>query len=548
MSKSFASRRDPVAWAGRSRTTARRSATVGLALLALGCAGVARAQVVPGEAEGIGSLAADRARLRQITGRPVDPATAGPDSAAARYIRTIPPTTRFSWNSDLPNSGNDAELWAGRGANVSVTGGVGYAVRWADRTIDIRVAPTVAYSQNRPFFVFPGRGPGRSAFSSPWHAGQASADLPLRFGDIPVRGIGLGQSAVTVTAGAVAYGAAATSEWWGPSIRNTLLFGNNAAGVPRLFVRTARPVHTRYGDFQGRAFVGALTESPFLDVDPSNDMRALSALLVTFRPALDTGLTLGLSRLVMASARSTPGVLRHAFDVVLRYEPLRTAGDTTGSGVGSQGTDQLFSVFGRWVFPASGFEAYGEWAWMELPRSARELLVTPQSTLGYTLGAQWAQAHRAAGFLRLQGEATYLEQTTVIPNRPPPSFYTGRATVQGFTQRGQVLGAPIGPGSSTQFLGADWIAGRWQAGAFAGRTRTENDALYQTADPRLVRHDVTVFSGVRAGARLPWYDVSSELTVGRRYNYLFQSDFYLGEPVVATDVQNVTFTMVISPR
>jgi hypothetical protein len=277
-------------------------------------------------------------------------------------------------------------------------------------------------------------------------------------------------------------------------------------------------------------------------------LRSLSALLVTYRPALDTGLTLGISRLVMAPVQSTAGVLRHAFDVALRYEPLRVPGDTTDSGVGSQSTDQLFSFFGRWIFPASGFEAYGEWARMELPRSIREFLETPQSTQGYTVGIQWAQPNRGDRYLRVQGEATYLEQTTVIPNRPPPDYYTGRATLQGFTQRGQVLGAAIGPGSSTQFLGADWMARAWQAGAFVGRTRTENDALYHTADPRLTRHDVTIFSGVRGGARLPWYDVSSELTVGRRFNYLFQSDFYLSNPVVATDVQNVTLTMMISPR
>ena len=31
-------------------------------------------------------------------------------------------------------------------------------------------------------------------------------------------------------------------------------------------------------------------------------------------------------------------------------------------------------------------------------------------------------------------------------------------------------------------------------------------------------------------------------------NYLFQSDYYLGSPVVATDIQNVTLSMTLSPR
>jgi hypothetical protein len=61
-------------------------------------------------------------------------------------------------------------------------------------------------------------------------------------------------------------------------------------------------------------------------------------------------------------------------------------------------------------------------------------------------------------------------------------------------------------------------------------------------------HDVTSYSGVRGGARLPWTDVSGELTVGRRLNYLFQNEFYLGSPVVATDIQNVTLVVQVSPR
>ena len=48
--------------------------------------------------------------------------------------------------------------------------------------------------------------------------------------------------------------------------------------------------------------LGGLTESPFFDYDRGNDTRSLSGVLVTFRPAIDTGLTLGLSRLVMANA------------------------------------------------------------------------------------------------------------------------------------------------------------------------------------------------------------------------------------------------------
>jgi hypothetical protein len=505
----------------------------------------AASQVVPGEGSSIGSLGADRARVRQITGRAADTLV---NTDSLPRISPLYPTLRLVSNSALPSGGNDGALWAGRGVSGSITGGATYRRSLEFGRLDVVLSPEFTVSANRSFFVFGGREPGRSAFSSPWHIGRSSADLPLRFGDVPLRAIGLGQSSVTVTMPRVTFGVSSANEWWGPAIRNTLLLSNNAAGVPRLFARTTRPLRTRYGDFEGRAMIGALTESPFFDYDQSNDTRSLSGLLVTYRPSLDTGLTLGLSRLVMARATSNFGVVQHVLDVLLRYEPIRRESDTTETGASLQRTDQLFSLFARWVFPASGFETYAEWSRMELPRSIREYLEVPQSTQGYTLGLQWADPRATDGFVRLQAEATNLEQTQVLPDRPPLDYYTGRAVVQGFTQRGQVLGAAIGPGSSSQFLAADWLAKRWQAGVFFGRTRTENDALYRLPFALNTQHDVTIYSGVRGGVMLPRTDVSWELTVGRRMNYLFQSDYYLSTPAVAFDVQNVTLSFLVSPR
>lgn len=508
------------------------------------------AQVVPGAGSAIGSPAADRARLRQITG---GEDTAARDSAplgeGTWQLRAIEPTIRLVWNSDIPFEGNDDALWAGRGANVSVSGGVSYSRRLWSRPVHVVVAPTVTYSQNRPFPTRPGRAPGRSAFSSPWYFGNTSADLPLRFGDLPVTTVGLGQSSVTVTAGDVEFGAASDNEWWGPAIRNTLLLGNNAAGVPRLFARTTHPHHTGVGDFDARAIIGALTESPYFDSDPSNDHRSLSGLLILFRPAIDSGLTLGASRLVVAPVQSPLGALLHPLDVLFRYDATRAYDDTTEDGRSAKGSDQLFSLFARWVFPQSGFETYVEWARSEPPHSFRELLETPQNSQAYTLGLQWAKGRPDGREFRLQGELTYLEQTKFIADRPPTQdYYTGQGAAQGFTERGQVLGASIGPGASSQFLGADWLTSRFQAGAFVGRVRSENDALYREGGPRLTQHDVTVYSGVRGGVRLARNDVLGTLTVGRRYNYLLQSLFYLASPANALDIQNTSLTITISPR
>jgi hypothetical protein len=49
--------------------------------------------------------------------------------------------------------------------------------------------------------------------SSPWHAGAQSVDLPIRFGESPLRRRGPGQSSIIVRAGPMELGAATENEW-----------------------------------------------------------------------------------------------------------------------------------------------------------------------------------------------------------------------------------------------------------------------------------------------------------------------------------------------
>lgn len=488
-------------------------------------------------------LASDRARVAQL----LSPSLSTPaDNAPPSGLRILAPASILTWNSQLPSDRASGQLWAGRGANVSVTAGVATALDLNRTTIEVIAAPTVSYSMNTPFQFRPAQVVGRSAFSSPWRTATETADLPSRFGDQSVRRIGPGQSSVTLTTHGLAVGASTRNEWWGPALRNALVLSDNAEGIPRVFVETARPVRTRAGQLAVRLFIGTLTESPFFDANADNDYRSASGLLVTYVPAFDSLLVFGLSRLVIApiTARFAAG---HALDAIVNWETPKVSTGTVAQGSG-QATDQVASFFARWRFPAAGLETYAEWARMNLPRSVRELLLAPANGSGYTIGAQLARPRARGAVLRAQVELTYLEQTNTFPDFPPVDFYTGRAAAQGFTQRGQLLGAPIGPGGSSQFAAADWLARHWQAGLFASRSRRENDALYRQMNPITTRHDVELAVGVRGGLRRAWGDASGELAIGRRLNYLFENSFNLGQPVIANDVRNVTLSMAFTPR
>jgi len=501
----------------------------------------------------IGSPAEDRLRIDQILGRASTDGyllrtpsgmSARARSAPARWwVEVLSPELRSVWNSRIPFLHNDAAMWAGRGSSVLTRAGV----RGGYGPVEIVLAPEVAYSQNRPFEIFPGRESGRSTFSSPWHLGEESADLPLRFGDQPWRVASLGQSSLTVHAGRVAFGASTESQWWGPGIRTAIVMSNNAEGIPHLFLRTARPLRTPIGPVEARWIVGGLTESLYFDTVASNDLRSFSGVVLALQPRGSHGLTVGLARTVYGEASGRDVVFGRGADALLRWERLSDPGEADST----VRRDQLFSLFGRWVFPESGFEMYVEWARIELPRSLRDLMLAPQHTQGFTLGLQWIRppAHPNDAVLRLQFELSDLEQSIAFADRPPPpDYFAGRATTHGYTQRGRVIGAAIGPGASSEWAAADLVAPRWQVGLFGGRIRWENDALYRQWVANYYRHDVSVFGGCRAGVRLRHLDLSGEFTAGLRMNYLFQNGIMNPGKRRTIDITNYTLALVLSPR
>ena len=457
----------------------------------------------------------------------------------------ILPEVISAYNSAIPTPDNDGALWAGRGENVLVRGGI--AIR-AGRFTAV-LAPEVAYSQNSPFQSQPaylnGQRPATGPFAAQWFVGPYSADLPIRFGDQPYTVVGFGQSYAAVEAGPIVAGVSSENQWWGPGVRNALLVSNAAEGVPHAFIRTTRPIQTRLGDVEARWILGGLTQSLYFDSTyAAAPRRALNGAVVTLRTAVEPGLTVGAARLVLTPVRDAGQVFGHTLDVLLRNQNLGT-GDTLRTG---RRSDQLASVFARWVFPEAATEVYGEFARLELPRSVRDFLIAPMNTGAYTLGVAHAWPLRAERAVRTSLEVTDLEQSRTFTDRPPPpDFYTGRAAPAGFTNRGQPLGAAIGPGSSSQWAAVDYFAPAWRAGIFAQRTRNQNDALYRVFVPNAFRHDVSLSGGVRAGFRRGGLDAQATLTASERLNYLFQNGTFNFLGVGSVDVRNLTLGLSLSP-
>jgi hypothetical protein len=420
-----------------------------------------------------------------------------------RPFTIVLPQTWLVMNSDLPFGQNDGAMWGGKGYNWRALAGITATFG----PVRIVAIPEVVYSTNYAISIdpldlrFARPLPGNySRFASPFNYLPYPVDWPYRFGDSSFAKVHPGQSSASVSFSKVEAGVSTENEWWGPAVRNPILFSDNAAGFPHAFIRTGKPVDTGIGVFEGRWLIGALNESDYYDDDVTNDTRSISALSLVWKRRQASGLSLGIARSVFQNVEGMGSVPAHAFDWIkgTDHPNAKPVGDSTFS----TGADQIFSVFAHYVFPRYGLEGYIEWARSEMPNSLRDFFLYPNHTRGYTAGLQYAHTFRdSVSRIRLQSEFTNVEQSGSYRFRPIGSFYTSRAVIQGYTQEGQMLGSGVGPGSSGEWLAADYMRDNFQFGVNFGRTRPNTDAFFARSNPNYCFHDAIVYPGARA-ARL----------------------------------------------
>jgi hypothetical protein len=468
----------------------------------------------------------------------------------------IPPEYFETTNSNIPFSMNDGALWAGRGRSARITGGV----RLEAGPLRVIVAPEWLSIDNNfwvirdttRFYYPPIADSARrqGGLVLPWYAGKYSIDLPLRQGTAPIRKREWGQSTAMIDYYGAAVGLSNENEWWGPGIRNALVLSNNAAGFPHAFIRTARPLKTRAGDVNLRLISGQLTESKYFDTTSTNNHRTISSFGFSWIPWFAPKVELGGARSVYATtsrglASGIRASLFDAFKYVGRPDSRGFADDSLYPG----GRDQIMSLFGRWVLPADGFEAYAEWARYEFPVTLRDMLQAPNHTQGYTLGLQYARpVELLNGAVRLLAELSSVEQSPTFRDRPVGSFYTSRRVIQGYTNNGESLGAAIGPGASSQYVAVDYLADFWSVGIFAGRVRWNEDIRSTANFPAYQAfciHDVSLLPGARVHAGNRFGYATVEATYGNRINAFFQAASGCVFPNAVRDIRNRTISVTL---
>lgn len=389
-------------------------------------------------------------------------------------VEAYAPMLRSVYNSRVPFGGDDGALWAGKGLSGAVD--LGAEVKWGPVTA--RLAPTLWYARNEVFPLGPlyGQPPaGTSPYADPYSSKYI--DQPQRFGEAPLEEADWGESSIAVEGRGARASFGTENMWWGPGIDNSILMSNNPGGFRHLAVGTQHPANIYIGKIELQYTLGWLQQSSYwrASIPDSATHRYLNAIAFTFEPRGAPGLYVGMARMFYAYV---PRGGLSARELGVLFQPLEKEKIKTGvDSLGNDLRDQMLSLFMRWVMPQSDFEVYGEYARNDHAGNRQDLIVLPEHSRGYLVGLQKVFP-QDAGFLRLRAEATNLVQPLTRIVRGGPTWYVHWKVAQGYTERGQVIGAEAGPGGDEQVVSVELYRKWGRVGLTANRRRLNSDFAF----------------------------------------------------------------------
>ncbi|MBR9991060.1 MAG: hypothetical protein KFH98_14960 [Gemmatimonadetes bacterium] len=419
----------------------------------------------------------------------------------------LPADVKVLYHGSYPRDWNDGALRGSVGLSTKLTAGA--ALRW--RSLEAAIAPVVTWHSNAAVTIIPFPDPRTySRYIHPWHG--RFIDLPQRFGDRSGGTVDAGQSYLRVNIAGVRAGLSHENLAWGPARRNPLLLSGTAPGFAHVFIESARPHDVWLGDAEFQLFRGRLEESDYFDYDPANDQRALAGVMATLRPRGLEGLYLGAGHLHMQTWYAGTS----ARDLIL--------GPYAGIDPDSVGLPRdlrLFTLFMRWALAPAGMEVYGEWARQDSWEQWVHLLNPLDAAQAYTLGLQKV-SRRGDTAIRFSAEVSHLSDALSHPDlgRGLNTYYVSPHVPQGHTHRGQVLGAPIGPGSESQFIGADVFWRHGMSSVSVERVRYDDDAYYAVWGQVHLPHGYDTEMSFRAAHlyAMPLFSLEAEFGYSFRYS------------------------------
>lgn len=417
----------------------------------------------------IGSLEDETLRNKQLMGEY--------DSSVSFTVRPLVNARKTDWkrpvfkilpveliqqyNTHHPYGWNDGAMIAVKGYQAMVRAGI-YA---AYGPLEVQLMPEIVYAANPSY-------ESNAAYGS--NAGGGYQKLFA------------GQSSIKLSAGPISVGVATGNLWWGPGQRSSLLMSNNAPGISHLFLATRKPLHTPIGSFEFQLIGATLTSNSERNYENqnltntllNNKDRYLNAYVISYQPKWAPGLFLGITRGIQTYQES---VNNSSGSFMSKYLPVlgKAVDKNNAQGDDSLTTDQLASVFLRWVLPRAHAEFYVEFGKNDYSQELRAYLGAPTHSAAHIVGFKKIITLTDNAYLNFGFEMIRLTQSPDYLLRNAGNWYVHGQIDQGYSQENQILGAGAGLGANVQSMQTTWVKGLKQLGVLF--ERVERDPQYHAA-------------------------------------------------------------------
>jgi hypothetical protein len=464
------------------------------------------------------------------------------DYPSTRSFAILPVNIVFRFNSAFPWGSNDGAVWAGRGLTSALD--LGFAFRAGPLSATFN--PIAFRAENTAFHLQP-----NGVVGNPYADAllPLSIDHPQQFGSAPYSRLDPGESTVRLDLLGLTAGISTANMGWGPMELYPYIIGANAPGFLHAFAGTSTPVPIWIGKLHGRVYWGKLEQSPYSPVTgtsyysselESGTKRFMSGAVGIFEPRGVPGLELGAARF-FHSAWPREGIPRSYFTKPFQALLKNSLGNPGGFVAGTdQGIsdNQLASAFFRWVFPSSGFEAYGEYGREDHSADLRDFVQEPDHSRTYGLGFRKVFRSDSLSLSALRFEMIDYELPSLARHRSEGGIYIHSILRQGHTNLGQPLGSDAGVGTGAgSTIGWDSFTPRGRTTFTFSRTVREHlGSFYLGAPQEPALNDVAFSFSAERSRYIARGELIGSLVIVRELNRQFTRDEWNLNPILGARV------------
>jgi hypothetical protein len=449
------------------------------------------------------------------------------------------PHASISYNSAYPRGQNDGALWQGRGANYSAYTGAVIQTSF----FRLALVPTIYWSDNLDFPFINGKAE-TNYYSNTWYI----YDYVQRYGETAYRGFDLGWSDLRFFYKSITLGFSHDSIWLGPSIINPIILAPNAPGFFHLDIGTLGAIPTKIGLVEARTFWGVLDESDYFDENANNDSRLITGLSMSYSPKWFSEFSFGFNRVFTTYWVPFTWAPKKFFQL---WEPFfKSKLISNDNPKGLDEADQIFSITGEYN-GMDDFRFYFEWARNDHALNVEYFLLAPENSHAFTLGFAKTYTFPSLDFgLQIAGEITSTEGgRTAIPVGP---WYIHNDPTQGYTNSGQLLGAGIGSGASSQYVSLGAVGPVADVALYAYRVKRNNDVYIKLFAPwhRDAFIDVEMSIGIESSFAVSnHFRIFCDGVYSKNFNRDFRLDYTVDgegnviESELDNDIENFSFRL-----